>query len=191
MTTPTEYSLEKINNELKLGYHKLVMVTAAALKAEHKRFVDLIDIEGSKIMAAYQTVYPDATKVTANQASFQLQRRSDVIAYRQALKDYATCETLGGRGWKKAMLMKVAMRSLTEEKVLDREGEFHGEYSFRGDWVTKALAELNKMDGDNAANRMELSGPGGGPIQQQITGFEVIEYDDDEPDPDDTPDKED
>lgn len=176
----TVKDLEKINEQLLLAYQKQVMQAGDQLRAEHKKFVDLVEIEGWRKRKAYQEVYPEATDGTAQHAAYQIFQRPEVQIYCRALKDYASCQVLGGTGWKKAMLIKVAMRAMTEEKVFDREGNFHGEFSFRGDWVAKAIDTLNRMDGDVAASKHELSGPGGGPIQTQITGFEVVEYDDEE-----------
>ena len=175
-----EDSVTKMNNALVASYQEKVILTGGALKEEHKRFADLVHVEGWKQVDAYQKVYPNSSKTTAHQQGSQTMRRGDIQAYVAAMRDLSTANIMGGVGWKKGMLMKVAMRSMQEEKVLDREGEFHGEFSFRGDWVAKAVAELNKMDGDTAPNRHEVSGPDGGPMQMQITDFEVIEYDDDE-----------
>lgn len=60
--------------------------------------------------------------------------------------------------WKRERLGQVIERSLQAEKVyeiINGEKVFSGEYQFKGDTVIRAIAELNKMDGDHAALKIK------------------------------------
>ena len=174
-------SFDELNAALSKAALQKVLVAGDVLKPEHKKMCDLVHTEGYTQKDAYLEVYPEATEPNARMnASTQL-RREDCRRYISTLNEHQTINLVGGVGWKKSMLSKVIMRSMKEEKVLDKKGRPTGAYTFRGDWATKAIDTLNKMDGDNAVNKHEVSGPDGGPIRQVI-GFEVIEYDDDDDD---------
>ncbi len=56
---------------------------------------------------------------------------------------------------KRKMLWEAANRCMQTEPVLDHNGEPTGEYKFDCAGVVRAIAELNKMDGDYAIKKTE------------------------------------
>jgi len=56
---------------------------------------------------------------------------------------------------KRAMLWASAKKAFADEPILDHEGNQTGEYRFDSGGVVRAIAELNKMDGDYAAKKID------------------------------------
>lgn len=69
-------------------------------------------------------------------------------------------------------------KSLLEAVVADRMGKDKREAEDLG-VVVRAVRELNLMDGHHI-KRVEVSGPGGGPVVHQLTAQEMANFDDDE-----------
>lgn len=69
--------------------------------------------------------------------------------------------------WVLKRLVRNVRRASTVVAVLDREGNPTGEYRYEGNVVNKALELIGKHIG-MFTDKVELSGPGGGPVVSEI-----------------------
>ncbi len=93
-----------------------------------------------------ETINRSATELLAN--PMITARIKELQAEAKKRLDYTADE-------KRLLLMEVIERSLQYKAVVNNEGKPIGEYKFDAGSVIRAIAELNKMDGDYAAQKIE------------------------------------
>jgi len=136
-----------------------------ALTPKERRFIDeyLVDLNGTQ--AAIRAGY---SKRRAKQTACELLDKPEVataIAAAQAARSERTQIT---QDWVLDRLQEVVERSMQHEPVKDSQGNPTGEYTFQHAGANRALELLGKHLG-MFRERVEHTGPGGGPIETDST----------------------
>ncbi|WP_343711896.1 terminase small subunit [Inquilinus sp.] len=131
-----------------------------ALTPKERRFIDeyLVDLNGAQ--AAIRAGYSERR---AKQTASELLDKPEVAAAIEAAQAARSERTQVTQDWVLDRLQEVVERSMQHEAVTDRQGNPTGEYTFNAGGANKALELLGKHLG-MFRDRVEHSGPGGGPI---------------------------
>lgn len=136
-----------------------------ALTPRERRFIDeyLVDLNGTQ--AAIRAGY---SKRRARQTAWELLEKPEVAAAIAAAQAARSKRTQITQDWVLDRLHEVVERSMQHEPVTDRQGHPTGEYTFNAPGANKALELLGKHLG-MFRERVEHSGPDGGPIETDTT----------------------
>lgn len=132
-----------------------------ALTARRQRFVDEYLKDLNATQAAIRAGYSENG---AKQTAARLLTFVDVAAAIKAEQDKRSIRNRISADWVLKRLIKNVQRASVAIPVLDYDGEPIGEYRYEGNVVNKALELIGKHIG-MFTDKMELSGPGGVPLQ--------------------------
>lgn len=143
-----------IPDGLKIGEPLLGL--AMALPTKHLLFANHI-LAGDSQVDAYQKVYSNCGDEAARRAASKLMTNPDILAYVDESKSQLARQSLYDRFWKRQMLIETVQRSM-QLRPLRLNGEnVPGHCRFDGMTAVRAIAEMNKMDGDYADANIKVS----------------------------------
>jgi len=133
------------------------------LTAKQEAFAVAYCTNGGNASEAYRSAY-DAKKMkpeTVFSNASRLLKNSKVIARVEELqakaKEVAEKKLNITFEQKQEWLKSVIERSLQHEQARDNDGNPMGDFRFNASAVISAINELNKMDGDHAASKVDMT----------------------------------
>lgn len=131
---------------------------ARKLKLEHLIFANAV-LQGSNLVSAYYQAYPnseasyEAVKVHAS----KLNSREDVSTYMGLMKESRLLATAYDREWKRFTLIEITERCMVLSPMVARGEAVKGLLEFDPANAVRAIAEMNKMDGDYADQNLNVT----------------------------------
>lgn len=165
---------KKKNFESTLSEEQKTLFFAISSQVQRHFCIELIKNNFVNQKAAYERACESVGKNPAknpDKAASQMRVNSKVSAFIESIrakKDEAKIsEAVGSFEQKRTMLWEAAQRCAQNVKPLfnmdgseklteDKDGEIAQAFTFDAKGLVSAVAELNKMDGDHAAQRVEL-----------------------------------
>lgn len=120
---------------------------------------------------AYRQAY-DAAKMkpaTVNRKAVELLDNGKITARITEIQDEAKKRSEVTLDRKREWLVEIIERSLQHVEVIDADGVGGGQYKFSANDAIRAINELNKMDGDHAASKRDVT------INDRYTLAELLE----------------
>jgi phage terminase small subunit len=133
------------------------------LTAKQEAFAVAYCTNGGNASEAYRSAYdakkmkPGSVSVNASQLLKSTKVALRVEELQAKAKEIAETKLNITFEQKQGWLKSVIERSLQHEQARDREGNPMGDFRFNASAVISAINELNKMDGDHAANKVDMA----------------------------------
>lgn len=137
-----------------------------SLTPKQQRFVEEYLVDLNAAAAARRAGYSERT---ADRIGHENLKKPEISAAVQEAKSARSERVEVTQDWILTKLVENVERAMQAEPVLDHEGEPTGEYRYAGNVVNKALELLGKHTGFFEAERIEVSGPGGAPMEILVT----------------------
>lgn len=137
------------------------------MTARQQRFVEEYLVDLNATQAAIRAGY---SPKTANEQGARLLAN---VSIREAIEHARTEQqqrTQINADWVLKKLVENVERAMQAIPVLDHEGNPTGEYRYEGSVANKALELIGDHVGFFPDKKVQLSGPNGGPIQNEHTG---------------------
>jgi hypothetical protein len=133
--------------------------TDEKLSEKHKSFIDIYLTNGLNAPKAYQAVYPNASKESANTHSQKLLKNVQKTSY--FVKKSQEKSEKSQNSYKKNLerLQKLYEISLAGDPIFDKNGNEIGRKKLVGHAV-QVINEINKMEGNHAETKIKLMGTG-------------------------------
>lgn len=127
--------------------------------------------ESGNASYAYRHAY-DAQKMlstTVNRKAAELLKNGKITARVEKIRETAKKRSEITIDLKRQWLVEIIERCLQHVDVIDADGVGLGTYKFSANDAIRAINELNKMDGDHAASKREVS------VAKQYTLAELLD----------------
>lgn len=127
--------------------------------------------ESGNASYAYRQAY-DAKNMlatTVNRKAAELLKNGKITARVRMMQNEAKNRSEITVDQKRLWLVEIVERTLQHVEFIDQDGIKGGQYKFAANDAIKAISELNKMDGDYAATRREVS------VYEKYTLTELLE----------------
>lgn len=135
---------------------KTVLELAKALPAKHLLFANLV-LSGISQVDAYLQTYPNCSEDAARRSASKLMTNHDILAYVDESKSQLARQSLYDRFWKRQMLIETVQRSMQLRPLRLNVEDVPGHCRFDGMTAVRAIAEMNKMDGDYADTNIKVT----------------------------------
>jgi phage terminase small subunit len=135
-----------------------------ALNPKQQRFVEEYLVDLNATQAAIRAGYSERT---ARQLGAKNMAKPEIAAEIARLKGERTKQAAISEEWVVKGLVEQVNRAMTAVPVLDAEGNPTGFYTYQGNVANRALELLGKHLG-MFAERREITGPSGGPVEVRV-----------------------
>jgi hypothetical protein len=143
-------NIDPLNGHINLEQRE----AAKKLKIAHLNFANRV-LQGLDQTASYYAAYPDteANYSSVRQLASRLASNPNVSHYIELMKKSAILASAYDREWKRSTLVELVERAMTLAPVVVAGAPLKGVVQFDPSNAIRGINELNRMDGDHAAEK--------------------------------------